>query len=245
MYLQIAGELRQTIYDRRLRPGDQIPSQHDLIGRFGCAKDTAAKALEVLKREGLVWTEPGRGSFVRSIPLIHLDGSTRYLREQRPPGSRPFQAEAEREGHVADQDVRAVERVVPQVDVAMRLEVDEAEVVLVRRHLLKADDVPVATVDSYYRLVLAEGTKIEQPERIEGGVHGYLIDTLGLRLDHFTEEVSARQSTDEFEILRLRHDEPILRILRTLYDSQQRPVQVSDQRWAGDKTVSSYNTPLS
>jgi len=243
-YQQIAAELRDAIYSRELSPGDKLPSERELVERFGTAHGTVRQALEVLKREGLVVSAQGRGVFVHRQPLIHRYGSTRYLRDRRPTASRPYQAEAEREGQQADQHVLGVERVEPAADIATRLGVAEGEQVLVRRHLLLADTIPVATADSYYRTELAGGTALERTDRIEGGAHGYLVDALGLKLDHFTEELRVREPTAaEIDTLQLRTGEPVIRLLRTLYGSAGQPIQVSDHRLAADKYVLLYDVP--
>ena len=245
-YQQIASELREAIYSRELSPGDKLPTERKLVDRYGTAHGTVRQALEVLKREGLIVSAQGRGVFVHRQPLIHRHGSTRYLRDKRPAASRPFQAEAEREGQQADQRVVAVERVGPPVDVAARLGVAEGEQVLVRRHLLLAESTPVATADSYYPIDLAADTALERSDRIEGGAHAYLADELGLKLDHFTEELRGREPTAaEIETLQLRSGECVIRLLRTLYDETGAPVQVSDHRLAADKYVLVYDVPAS
>jgi GntR family transcriptional regulator len=243
-YQQIAAHLREAIYARELSPGDKLPTERELVERYGTAHGTVRQALEVLKREGLVVSAQGRGVFVRRQPLIHRHGSTRYLRDKRPADSRPFQAEAEREGQHADQRVIAVEHVEPPADVAARLDLSEGEHALVRRHLLLADSIPVATADSYYRLAIAADTALARAERIEGGAHAYLASHLGHSLDHFTEELRAREPTaDEVDTLQLRTGECVIRLLRTLYDDHDQAIQVSDHRLAADKYVLVYDVP--
>jgi GntR family transcriptional regulator len=64
-YRQIAAWLRSRIEAGDFRPGeDPLPSEKDLIGLFGVARDTARRAIEVLRDEGLVETIPQRGSYV-------------------------------------------------------------------------------------------------------------------------------------------------------------------------------------
>lgn len=245
IYQQIAALLREQIFRRELQPGDKLPSRTGLARQFNCAEETVRAALDVLKHEGLVMSRHGLGNYVRDAPLIHRHGSWRYLRDHRPMGSRPFQAEAEREGQRAEQRVLSVERVRPPADVASRLGTDEDEEVLVRRHLLLADDKRVSTVDSYYHpRVPSAGTALEKVERIEEGVENYLIDTLHLQLYYFTEELRARNPTAaESAMLHLRDGEPIIYLLRTMFNTDGRPVQVSDQRLAGDKYVLLYDVP--
>jgi DNA-binding GntR family transcriptional regulator len=63
-YRQIANELRRVIVDNRLEPGTKLPSETELVAKFDVARMTAREALRVLKTEGVVRSEQGRGVFV-------------------------------------------------------------------------------------------------------------------------------------------------------------------------------------
>lgn len=63
-YRQIANELRRVIEDHKLQPGTKLPSETELVARFDVARMTAREALRVLKTEGVVRSEQGRGVFV-------------------------------------------------------------------------------------------------------------------------------------------------------------------------------------
>jgi len=49
-----------------LGPGDKLPSIRSLAERFGVAPMTAQSAIDMLRSEGLIYTSPGRGTFVRA-----------------------------------------------------------------------------------------------------------------------------------------------------------------------------------
>jgi len=62
---QIAAWLRTRIEAGEFRPGeDPLPSEKDLVDLFGVARDTARRAVQVLRDEGLVETIPHRGTYV-------------------------------------------------------------------------------------------------------------------------------------------------------------------------------------
>jgi GntR family transcriptional regulator len=62
---QVADALRGEIASGVLAPGAKVPSVRDLAKRYSVAAMTAQSAVEILRNEGLVYTSPGRGSFVR------------------------------------------------------------------------------------------------------------------------------------------------------------------------------------
>lgn len=62
VYQVIADELAAEI---RKTPADTpVPSEADIRGRWGVARATARHAIAELRERGLVYTVPGRGSFV-------------------------------------------------------------------------------------------------------------------------------------------------------------------------------------
>ncbi|NES29886.1 GntR family transcriptional regulator [Micromonospora terminaliae] len=63
---QIANKLRAAILTRRLAPGDKLPSQPELASRYGVARETVKRALEILRSERLIITRQGSGAFVRA-----------------------------------------------------------------------------------------------------------------------------------------------------------------------------------
>lgn len=63
-YLQVAAIIRAQIERGDFRPGEPIPSQNTIIQTYGVARATAAKALGVLRDEGIVVVVPGIGALV-------------------------------------------------------------------------------------------------------------------------------------------------------------------------------------
>ncbi|WP_433530464.1 winged helix-turn-helix domain-containing protein [Micromonospora sp. CA-263727] len=63
---QIANKLRAAILTRRLAPGDKLPSQPELAARYGVARETVKRALDLLRTERLIVSRQGSGAFVRA-----------------------------------------------------------------------------------------------------------------------------------------------------------------------------------
>lgn len=62
-YRQIAEIIRQRIRAGELRPGARI-TESELTDAYEVARNTARRALAVLRDEGLIMTVPQRGSYV-------------------------------------------------------------------------------------------------------------------------------------------------------------------------------------
>ncbi len=64
LYQQIAEAIRQEILYGRLRAGDALPTVRDLAGEWRCTPGTVQKAYQELVQQGLVVSQPGRGTRV-------------------------------------------------------------------------------------------------------------------------------------------------------------------------------------
>lgn len=67
-YLQLADIIRTRITAGDIEIGRRIPSMTELEAEFGLARNTIQKAFDVLKAEGIVEAERGRGLFVVKLP---------------------------------------------------------------------------------------------------------------------------------------------------------------------------------
>lgn len=62
-YVQVAAILRERIASGEIT--SVLPSLTDLTEQTGLAPNTIRRAIKILRDEGLVYTVPGRGTFVR------------------------------------------------------------------------------------------------------------------------------------------------------------------------------------
>ncbi|MFD5159400.1 GntR family transcriptional regulator [Streptomyces hawaiiensis] len=69
--VQVADALREDI--KRMKPGDKLPSQRELIDRFGYASQTIQNGLAMLRSEGLVVSAGNLGNFVGDGTAPQID----------------------------------------------------------------------------------------------------------------------------------------------------------------------------
>ena len=243
VYKQVADHLRAAISRGRLREGDQLPSEAQLMTHYGIARMTVRHALRILQDEGLITAEHGRGVYVRARPPVRRLASDRFAQRHRKEGKAAFNAEAAQIDAIPEVDMLTVTEARPPAAVADRLGVaDDAEVVVrSRRYLL--DGKPMETAVSYIPADLARGTPIADPNPEPGGIYARL-EEQGHTLARFTEDVTARMPTpDEARVLSLRPGVPVFRLVRTAYDMDGRAVEVCDTVMAADAYQLSYELP--
>ncbi|MDJ0571663.1 MAG: phosphonate metabolism transcriptional regulator PhnF [Pleurocapsa sp. MO_192.B19] len=74
IYIQIADELRTNIEKAVYQPGDKLPTEKNLSERFNVNRHTIRNAIAVLKEEGLIRVDRGRGMFVAKTPIKYPIG---------------------------------------------------------------------------------------------------------------------------------------------------------------------------
>lgn len=68
VYRRIETLLRGRIADGTLEPGAPTPPINAFCRQFGCARETAGKALRALAEEGVLVRYPGLGYYVARVP---------------------------------------------------------------------------------------------------------------------------------------------------------------------------------
>ncbi|SRR6266567_3565736 len=247
-YERIVDELRAEILAGRRAAGERLPSEHELADHYGTSRPTVRRAVARLKAEGLVVTSQGRGAFVRPKPHVRLLITGSNYRRHRELGLPGFNAQALEQGQAPEQQLLEVATVSAPTEVAIRLGVEDAAPVVVRRRVFLADGGPVALCDSYYPIELADGTPIAQARKIRGGVHAIIEDPSGpirRRIARSIDDLVSRMPTpQEAASLRLPQGVPITRVLRTVLDIDDKPVEVQETIAAADRHEFRYEVAM-
>ena len=243
VFKQIADGLRTAIQSGELEPGARLPSEQKLIDDYRVARGTIRQAVNLLRSEGLVRTEHGRGTYVRDRPPVRRLAHDRFARRHRERGQAAYLAELEAEGRRPEVQVLEVARVKAPDEVAVWLQLAIGADVVVRRRRYLADGEPMELATSYIPWELAEGTAIADANTGPGGIYARL-EERGHQLKRFSEEVAARMpSSDEIRALALQPGVPVIRVVRVAYDTDERPVEACDTVMAADRYVLSYELP--
>jgi GntR family transcriptional regulator len=244
---QVADLMRTAIEQGEYAPGERLPSEPELAARYGVQRPTINRAMLLLRGEGLVKVDRGRGSYVTQIPVIRRNAVNRYSKRARErEGARgPFDSEVKAMGLTPRSDTE-IERVVPPARVAEVLGLPPGEAnVIVRRRKMYADDMPVQFAPSYIPADIAEGTQLAQADSGPGGIISRFAE-LGYQQVRITESISVRRPTDEeADFLRLELDEPVLEIWHTGWTAKGRAVEVCVMTVPAYRWVLDYELPTS
>ncbi|MFF8813317.1 GntR family transcriptional regulator [Streptomyces pactum] len=232
LHERIAADLRDEIMSGDLGPGARLPTTAQLKERFGASNATVQKALQLLKEEGLAVGRAGAAVTVRE----HRQRTMRPAAYMAPVGpDEPYRWISEAAAHQARGSARLLDvaEVTPPTDVAAALRLPEGGTAVLRAQVLLLDDEPVELVKSYYPMELARGTALTARRRIKGGTPT-LLAGLGFPPLRSVDQVSARVPTQEqYTVLRLPGNLPVLRTLRVVYAEGDRPIEATVMAKAG------------
>ncbi len=78
-FVKVASSIRAAILTGEFKPGQQLPSGHELAKYFGVARMTVQEAIRLLREEGFVVSQAGSGVYVRERPAPQPDGTNNEL----------------------------------------------------------------------------------------------------------------------------------------------------------------------
>lgn len=222
-YLQIANHIREQILRGDLAPGAEVPSERQLAEGWRVARPTAGRALETLRRDGLVESRQGSGTFVRDV-LAHRRPLHRYHR-YRQMGWQYGAGEALL--IVRAEIVEAPNHVVE----ALRLE-PGASAMVRERVISREDSVPAEIATSWWPASLAELAprllvreslggmgSVRYVESVTGRIASYARDQVAARLATSTEAHALRLGATPSAVLTYRH---------TVYDQSDVPLEFAE-----------------
>lgn len=219
-YQEIASYLRELIASAQ--PGDRLPSEAELCGRFDVSRMTARHAIQILEREHLVHRTRGKGTFVTARPVPRLLGSPLSFTESM-----------RRRGMHATSSLLESGYVEPSEEDVKALEIAADDQVAVLERLRRADGVPMAIE----RAVLAPRCAVVIESIADGSLH-VAFEAMGLVPTRATAGVTARRATDrERRLLDLDDDGVVLCERRVIYDQDGEPLEHTETRYAADRYV--------
>lgn len=234
----IAADLRAAIKRGDYGPGERLPTRAELCSQYGVSAQTAARAGDLLKSEGLVTGRAGSGLYVRDQPvrsrisrdrLVYRD-EIGYFFDRAAQGWRAIQTPT-------------VSRRRAPTDVTRLLTLDAGTEVIARDRVLgdPATGQAFQLATSYLPPdVVAELPVLAERDTGPGGIYDRLEEARGALT--WQEAVSScAPSRAEMTLLRLPPGVPLLRIVRTASDPTGKVVEVNDTRMSAELFEIAYN----
>ena len=229
LYQQLYEILRGNILHGKWKVGEMIPAEPELIDQFGVSRTTVRQVLDSLVKEGLIYRQQGRGSFVAEPTLEQgLMRIVSFTEDMRQRGLEP-----------GTQMIAA--GLIPATDeIAEQLRVNPREELVRLERLRLANGEPMSIEDAYLVHRLCRGI-LEHYDFSRSPLREALEADYGLRL------ISARQviravvaSQAQAKMLSIPQKSPLLYIERVSFSQQNEPTEYLRIYYRADR-YSLYN----
>lgn len=214
LYRQIKGLILQALEAGEWRPGQVIPSEQELAGRFNVSQGTVRKAIDEMAADNLLVRKQGKGTYVAShndpralfrfLRLVPLDG------EISSPASVPLECWRAKAGPEA----------------ARMLDIRQGDPITIVRRLLKFSQKPVVIDEIYLPGEIFQGLTLEVLQSWSGSLYSLFESRFGLRMIRAQESIRAvaadRSASDA---LRVPEGKPLLSVERVTYTYGDKPVE--------------------
>lgn len=191
-YRIVADQLRAFIDEQRLVEGDRLPTVRELAERFSVPTGTVARAVELLRAEGVVVSRHGNGLYVRTFSRIVRSSPGRLSKRQ-------WGAGLAIQDHDTGQRLRVVNVDVTEVPapgtVAAALNIPAGAAVLTRARRFAVEDRVVQLATSYLPLeVVAAAPSVAYTGPGPGGIYARMAEA-GFEPHEFAEHLIVRAPT--------------------------------------------------
>jgi GntR family transcriptional regulator len=218
-YLAIEQAVRTRI--AKLRAHDPLPSDADLCDEFGVSRMTARAAVQRLVQDGLVYREPGRGTFV--APRV-VDRQLSNLRG--------FSAEMHTRGLTPSSRVLYARFQPGSIDQTTALGLADGSQIVAIERVRYADEIPMA----YERTTLsARCAGVLNADLATGSLHSALL-AQGVMPNTGESTVTAELATaEDAEHLHVKRRSPLLVERRLIRDAAMVPIEWTESRYVPER----------
>lgn len=213
LYDQLVDLLREKI-ETELSPGDLLPSERELGERYGLSRTTVRLALKELEGLGLIVRRHGKGTFVADISQDAANLTSAYS----------FSEQQREMGRVPRTQILEFELTEAPKAVAQSLGLGLGDSVYKIRFLRLSDEVPMMVEVTYLPARVFLGLTREAVG--SQSLYTLMEKDYGLTIKVAEEEFYASISrASESSELGIAEDSPVLRLVRTTYNSGNRAVE--------------------
>lgn len=215
LYQQIKGLITQSLEAGEWKPGEIIPSEVELAGRYKVSQGTVRKAIDELAAENLLVRRQGKGTFVAT----HNEDRAqfRFLRLLADDGAE----------HPHVSRLLECRRLRASAEIARQLDLKPADPVVLIRRLLQFDGESTVLDEIWLPGAVFRGLTSERLAEYKGPLYALFEAEFGTRMIRATEKIRAVAAEPAVaELLNVPAGFPLLSVDRVSYTYGDRPVEV-------------------
>ena len=215
LYQQIKALITQSLQSGEWKPGELIPSEVELAGRFKVSQGTVRKAIDELAAENLVMRRQGKGTFVST----HHEARAhfRFLRLVPDEGV----------PHYPESKFIEVKRVRAPADVARLMDLKSGDAVIFIKRVQYFDGVPTIVEELWLPGLIFKGLTAERLVEYKGPMYGLFETEFGTRMIRASEQIRAVcADAGAAQLLNIDLGTPLLSSERVSFTYGDKPVEL-------------------
>ncbi|MBK9237301.1 MAG: GntR family transcriptional regulator [Rhodoferax sp.] len=218
LYQQIKGLIMNSLQASEWKPGETIPSEVELAGRYRVSQGTVRKAIDELAAENLVVRRQGKGTFVAT----HAERQVQYRFLKLFPDHGDASSEGPAQRQIVD-----CKRLRASADVARALNLRTGDAVLQVRRVLSFSKSPTILEDLWLPGGPFKGLTAERLTDYHGPMYALFETEFGVRMVRAQEKLRA-VLPDEVQcaLLKITPHTPLLSVERTAYTYNDTPMEL-------------------
>jgi GntR family transcriptional regulator len=222
LYYQVAEILRADFLSK-YEPGTRVPTEPELMERFGVSRTTIRRAIAILEETGVISRQSGKGTFLSEAKLqVELSELTGFVEDMVALGRQATAHVISKQTITPSPPIRDHLRLPPNVDV-----------VLIER-LRLADGEPISFDVTYLPEDL--GAKIAQEDLEVHPIFSLMEGKYGVPLGEADYTIEASKAPRRVAgLLRIPPGSPVILIERTSYSTGGSPVDYEKLFYRADK----------
>ena len=225
LYQQIYEILRSEILAKHWKPGDMIPPESELVEQYQVSSITIRQALDMLEKDGLIYRQRGRGTFVAHPSLEQ--NLTRII---------SFTEDMHRRGCEPGTGVMSSVLIPASEEIAKRLQVEPGEELAYVKRLRLADGEPMSVEESH--LVHRNCQGILQHDFATKSMRLILEKEFDIRLVYAKQTIHAILAPPELvKSLSIKPGAPLLFIERVTFSQYDLPIEFLRTYYRGDRYI--------
>ncbi len=223
-YYQLAKAIEEKIIKGELLPGEKLDSEKEISAHSGLSRVTVRRALEIIIKKGLIYTERGRGTFVSNLDIDDaMFRVTEFQSDMRDRGLEPDTKQI---------DINFIE---PDSFITEKLGIENGEVLLIRSVKFAGDE-PMVYEKRYIQV---PGRDLELPTETQ--LKEYTFSRL---VESTSKQIPIKSSmtiravallSEEAGLLQQKKGAPGFSIEQLLYSFNEKPVALGLYIYRGDR----------
>lgn len=218
LYRQIKGLILASLQAGEWKPGEAIPSEMDLAGRYRVSQGTVRKAIDELASSNLLVRRQGKGTFVATHAEQHVQ--YRFLKLV------PDAGDASSEGP-AQRTIVDCRRQRASADVARPLTLRTGDAVLQIRRVLSFAHEPTILEDIWLPAAPFKGLTAARLAAYDGPMYALFEAEFGVRMVRAQERIRAVFADEaQSRLLQVTATTPLLSVERVAFTYDGKPVEM-------------------